>query len=155
MNVTGNPIDLAGRFPSLRRSYPARLFLESCTPDNIQARLASRRIVLVKTASLWLMYKPTDIGLFVGEDKNFFVLVDSSLNSDDQAVQLGKAIAETFRFNLTKTPPVDIMRDVDLIVFDEFREAFAESWAMKFRIDKVLNIFEKERTPCMPCPASN
>ncbi len=131
---------LSDLFPHFYFAGAAESYLGKVAMREIDQQLLERRI-----ADVSVNFIPTQGGLGIDE-KHFFVVLNKNLSLHEQAESLGHEIAHTFHYNLTYTPPKNILKVEYEIEMELFCEEFSARWLELNTLQKVQDWLERKLT---------
>lgn len=156
--------ELTSKFSMFTFAKDADCWLESINPSNQKSKnltiqFKERRIVQIKTLKILCAG-----GISFTEDGDFVVVFNDFKNRDfkDDAMTLGHEIGHTFGFDLSRTPPKELVdhKSMDFSYYDkngcwdgcfleDFCDAFAEQWVIRNGCDFVATALKNQYSTIM------
>ncbi len=134
---TSENLLLSRRFPRLWFSGAADSFLRRCNGANFSKQMRERGISRIVCVPFLI----SQTGLSIGEDGNFLIPLATDLSIEGQAGFLGCEIGHTFHYNLTYTPPKDLLSELSETNRDDVKSfccAFSMAWLERNSPKSVL-----------------
>lgn len=136
---------LADLFPELYMfNGAADRFLRAERNTPLAAQLRSRRIVQIAFVDIF------ESCLVASMSNNLCAIVEATKSAHDQAVSLGRQLAHTFHYNITRNPPTEyfLINDGSLArSVRSFCDVFARMWLAKMSIrpEMLFMVLEKQQ----------